>query len=144
TVHIPSEGVDVVLLVDVSWSMAARDVPPSRLVRARAIARDLLERLAPGDRAALAAFAGRGVLLTPLTPDAAALAELLDGLDPERMSAGGSALASGIAAAVEAFEAASERPRVVVVLADGEDPARDAPADPAAPARRARARIVAV
>ena len=60
---------------------AARDVPPSRLERARALGDAVLAGLAMGDRAALAAFAGRGVLLTPLTPDTDALRALLPALD---------------------------------------------------------------
>ena len=66
-------GVDLVVLLDVSRSMDARDAPPSRLERAVRVAADVLAGLGSGDRAALAAFAGRGVLLTPLTPDAGAL-----------------------------------------------------------------------
>ncbi len=80
TLRVSGSGVDVVLLVDVSRSMDATDVPPSRLERARALASSVLAKLGPDDRAALAAFAGRGVLLTPLTPDFDALDEMLASL----------------------------------------------------------------
>ncbi len=121
-VRIPASGVDLVLLLDVSRSMDARDVPPSRLARAQRAAEELLARLAPGDRAALAAFAGRGVLLTPLTPDREALVELLGALDSELLEPPSSNLGEGVRAALAAFEAGSERPRVLFVLSDGEDP----------------------
>jgi Ca-activated chloride channel family protein len=121
-VRVPASGVDLVLLLDVSRSMDARDVPPTRLARAQRAAEELLERLAPGDRAALAAFAGRGVLLTPLTPDRAALVELLGALDSELLDPPSSNLGEGVRAALAAFEAGSERPRVLFVLSDGEDP----------------------
>lgn len=136
-------GADVVLLLDVSRSMDAADTAPSRLVRAVAIARGLLERLDPDDRIALAAFAGRGVLLSPLTPDRDALAAMLSHVDTGLIRAGGSELASGVAAALEAFEPGPFRPRVVVVLSDGEvgDPTGETGADLA---RRARARVVGV
>jgi Ca-activated chloride channel family protein len=117
----PASGIDLALLVDVSRSMDASDTPPSRLARALRAADELLARLAPGDRAAIAAFAGRGVLLTPLTPDHEALRELLGGLDTELIHPRGSALAGGVRAALTAFEAGSERPRVLLVLSDGED-----------------------
>jgi Ca-activated chloride channel family protein len=120
--RVSSSGVDVVLLVDVSQSMDVMDVPPSRLARARRIATELLARLGVGDRAALAAFASRGVLLTPLTPDLEALTELIAGLDGQLFAARGSDLDAGVRAALGAFETASERPRIVVVLSDGEDP----------------------
>jgi Ca-activated chloride channel family protein len=133
-VLVPSTGVDVVFLVDVSRSMDARDVPPSRMDRARRAVEEILTRLAPRDRAALAAFAGRGMLLTPLTPDRGALVELLAGLDTQFIQPASSHLGDGIRAALDAFEAGSQRPRVVFVVSDGEDPdrRRDLGADDAA------------
>ncbi len=121
--RVPASGVDVALLIDVSQSMDVSDVPPSRLARARRIAAELLARLDGADRAALAVFAGRGVLLTPLTPDFEALTEFIAGLDGSLLSTRGSDFDAGVRAALGAFEAASERPRVLVVLTDGEDPA---------------------
>jgi Ca-activated chloride channel family protein len=141
--RLPSTGVDVVLLVDVSRSMDAVDVPPSRLVRARQLAIELLARLGPGDRAALAAFAGRGVLLTPLTHDHDALAELAAAIDGELLADRASDLEAGARAALGAFEEASERPRVLVALSDGEDPAGGGDGTAAALAR-ASVRLVAI
>jgi Mg-chelatase subunit ChlD len=122
--RVAASGRDLVLLFDVSHSMDASDTPPSRLARARRAADELLAQLAPGDRVALAAFASRGVLLTPLSPDHEALRELLGGLDSELITPRGSALAQGVRAALGAFEAGSERPRVLLVLSDGEDSQR--------------------
>lgn len=121
-VHVAASGIDVVLLVDVSRSMDAADVAPSRLHRARRAGEEILARLAPSDRVALAAFAGRGVLLTPLTPDRSAVIELLGALDSDLVQPPSSQLGAGVRAALEAFETASERPRVLFVLSDGEDP----------------------
>lgn len=115
-------GIDLVLLVDVSRSMDATDVPPSRLARGRQAAEEILARLAPGDRAALAFFAGRGVLAAPLTPDRDALAQLVAALDTDLLRPAGSNLGAGMHAALEAFEAGSERPRAIFVISDGEDP----------------------
>ncbi len=137
-----ASGVDIVVLLDVSASMLARDVPPSRLDRAREVARRVLVGLAPGDRAALAAFAGRGVLLTPLTPDKAALVEMLPALDPDLLQEGGSRIGAGLLAALEAFEAESARPRALLLLSDGEDPDREK--IPASVTARAGVRVVAV
>jgi len=119
-VRISTRGVDVVLLMDVSQSMQAADTPPSRAVRAQAAAKQLLAELGPGDRAALAAFAGRGVLLTPLTPDTDALTRMLPALQMRLVRPGGTDLDAGVAAAHEAFEPGSRRPAVIVVLSDGE------------------------
>lgn len=141
-VRVPSSGVDVVLALDVSRSMDARDVPPSRLARARRAAAGLLARLEPTDRVGLVAYAGVGVLLAPLTPDREVLLELLSGLDTDLL-APGSNLASGVRAALGAFESGSARPRVVVVLGDGEDPQRHGELAAAA-AVRASARVLAI
>jgi len=122
--RVPSTGVDVVFLVDVSRSMDARDVPPSRLDRARRAVEEILGRLAPGDRAALAVFAGRGLLLTPLTPDHGALIDLVGGLDTQFIEPGSSNLAAGVRAALEAFETGSRRPRALFLASDGEDSRR--------------------
>ncbi|HKJ25661.1 MAG TPA: VWA domain-containing protein [Myxococcota bacterium] len=141
--RLSTAGVDVVVLVDVSRSMDARDLPPSRLDRARQAAARLLAHLEPGDRAALAAFAGRGVLLTPLTPDHEALVDLLPALDTSLVQPAASRLGEGVRAALAAFDPGSERPRVLVVLSDGED--ADAAGDVGlVEARSAGARVVAV
>jgi Ca-activated chloride channel family protein len=138
---VPSTGVDVVFLVDLSRSMDARDVPPSRLDRARRAVEEILARLAPRDRAALAAFAGHGLLLTPLTPDRNALVDLLAGLDTQIIQPATSHLGEGVRAALEAFEAGSRRPRVVFVASDGEDPDRRSDLGAADAARR-RVRVI--
>ncbi len=121
---VPATGIDVVFLVDVSRSMDARDVPPSRLDRARRAAQELLARLGSEDRAGLAVFGSRGLLLAPLTPDRGALVEFLSSLDTGLVTPAGSNLGAGIEAALTAFAPASERPGIVFVLSDGEDPER--------------------
>ena len=135
----------MVLLLDVSRSMDARDVAPSRLDRARRDAELVLDGLEPGDRVALAAFGSAGVLLTPLTADRVALADVLPSVDADLMRYRGSDLPAGIHAALAAFEPSSLRPRVLLLLSDGEDPARTGDEQAAAAeAARADVRILAV
>ena len=136
-------GADVVILLDVSQSMDAADVAPSRLARARASLRRMLELLASGDRAALAAFAGRGVLFTPLTRDRDALAQMLPALDSRLIRPGGSDLRAGVQAAVTAFADGENRPRVILVLSDGEIDDRSGQ-ETRREAERADARVIAV
>jgi Ca-activated chloride channel family protein len=120
SVEVPGHGIDVVVLLDVSRSMDASDTPPSRLARARRAATALIENLHPGDRAALAVFAGQAALLTPLTADHRALLDMLPALDSEMMSDRGSRLERGVGAALGAFDPRSLRPGVIVALGDGE------------------------
>lgn len=79
----------LVIALDVSRSMNAADLEPSRLVRARLKIRDILERRVDG-RTALVAYAGDAFAVTPLTDDTRTIAALLPSLDPEVMPAPGS------------------------------------------------------
>jgi len=142
-VLVPFTGVDVVFVVDVSRSMDARDIPPSRLDRACRAVEEILIRLRPGDRAGLAVFAGRGLLLAPLTPDHDALVDLLAALDTDLIKPASSNLGAGVNAALAAFEAGSDRPRVLVVASDGEDSSRSRTLG-AETARALRTRVVTI
>jgi Ca-activated chloride channel family protein len=113
-----ARGVDVVLCLDVSRSMLARDVAPDRLSRAKEEIRRLTER-ARGDRCALVVFAGEARLLVPLTTDLRSLADLADAADPSSVARGGTDLAAALAVAGEAV--AGDAPAAVVLLTDGED-----------------------
>ena len=143
TVRIPATGVDLVLLMDVSRSMDAEDVPPSRAVRARQTAERLLGGLSAGDRVALAVFAGSGSLLTPLTHDKQALVELLPALNSGLMSDTGSRLWKSLEAILPAFDQDPLRPRLLLILSDGER-AHVAPEDAFAPLADAGVRAVSV
>jgi Ca-activated chloride channel family protein len=116
-----SSAFNVALAVDVSKSMWARDVPPSRLERARLLSRLLLREM-PGDRFGIVVFAGRAYVLTPLTVDHAALELYIDALDPEMVSQGGTSLASAVrqATALVQMDPRMKGDRAVVVMTDGE------------------------
>lgn len=113
-------GRDLVIALDVSRSMLARDVQPSRLERARADIMDLL-RVLQGDRVALVAFRGRATLLCPLTTDYsfmdAALAEATVGSAPP----GETDLADAIRKSTEAFGEETGSHRAIILISDGED-----------------------
>ncbi len=116
-----SHSLDLVLALDVSKSMWARDVAPDRLERERIFARRVLRGL-PGDRLGLVVFAGRAYVLSPLTIDKSALELYLDALDPGVVSQGGSSLSAAIVQAVDlargSFDTGADR--AVVVITDGE------------------------
>jgi Ca-activated chloride channel family protein len=119
-VETTSPALDMVIAVDVSRSMLAEDVEPSRLGRAQAQTRRLLHDLA-GDRIGLVAFAGRSFILSPLTADMSALNLLVDALSPDMISAGGTDLAAALRQGRELL-LASDRvaDRVLVLVTDGE------------------------
>lgn len=115
----PQDGLDIALAVDVSRSMTAADVLPSRLEQAREVVRMLISAF-PSARFSLVAFEGQGVTLTPLTPDKTDLGRWLDELSPSLTTSPGSNLAAGLEEALRTVGYSSLRHRVVVLLSDGE------------------------
>lgn len=138
-----SRSLDLVLALDVSKSMLARDLVPNRLERQRLLATRLLRELG-GDRIGLVVFAGRAYTLAPLTVDHSALQLYIEALDPEIVSQGGSSLASAITQATDLVrgEESVRSDRVVVLVTDGE--ALEDEADITAAAARAKSLGVVV
>lgn len=120
TETVGARGRSVMLAVDVSRSMLAQDVRPSRLGRAKADLIDLVDALR-GDRAGLLAFRGKGALLCPMTSDAAFLRQSIDALAPDSAPPGETNLADAIAKCLEAFGQDSGGHNAIVLVSDGED-----------------------
>lgn len=114
-----ARGADLVLAVDVSPSMGATDVKPSRLARAVHRAEDLLDRLG-GHRVALVVFSGDADPVVPLTLDRGAVRLGLSALEPGLVPHRGSSLEAAVAAARRAFGGPSDAGRALVMLSDGE------------------------
>lgn len=120
-------GVDVVIALDFSKSMLARDVRPNRIERAKAEILEFVKDLG-GDRVGLVAFAG-DTMAFPMTTDYAALALFFRDLQPADMPVGGTAIGRALIAAQRLMERStpdgldeSGRPdRVVILMTDGED-----------------------
>jgi Ca-activated chloride channel family protein len=113
-------GADLYVLIDVSRSMLAQDVPPSRLGRAKADVAALVNRL-EGERVGLIAFAGQAVVKCPLTVDYDAFRRSLDELDPGSAPRGGTAIGDAIRKALEVFQARSDRDQAILLITDGDD-----------------------
>jgi Ca-activated chloride channel family protein len=119
-VRAETRALSLVLAVDISRSMLAEDVEPSRLQRASREARRLIQDL-DGDRLGLIAFAGRSYILAPLTVDGSAIRMYLDALDPDLASEGGTSLGAVLTQGSELLSAATDAAdRVLVVFTDGE------------------------
>jgi Ca-activated chloride channel family protein len=117
---IEREGVDVVLVLDTSGSMATPDVAPNRFFLARQALLQLMNRL-EGDRFALVAFEGEAYPLAPLTLDADAVGLFLETVEPGIVPAPGTSLGLGLARGLEAFVDEERRNKVLVLVSDGED-----------------------
>ncbi len=113
-------GSDVVLLVDVSASMDARDVAPSRLAEAQREALAVVDHLA-GSRIGVVAFAGDAVRLCPLTLDRGAARLTLEALSSATVSQPGTDLGKGLRAAMKLMPAGRREEQAMVLWTDGED-----------------------
>ncbi len=116
-------GVDIVVAVDVSRSMMAKDLEPSRLERARRMMIDLLD-VASGDRIGLVVFAGAAFVQCPLTVDHVALRSFVDALSTDMIPVGGTDLAGALRESLKALDAGGEEQgmgKLIVLMTDGED-----------------------
>jgi len=119
--EIKRKGVDIVLAVDLSRSMDAQDVDPSRLERARREILDLIGIL-EGDRVGLVIYAGGAYPRMPLTQDYDALQMLVEELDTDVFRAQGSEMGEGIRMATKLLTGGESHNagKAIIVLSDGE------------------------
>lgn len=117
--QVVTQGVDVMVAIDTSASMMARDFPPSRLTRAKELLQNIIWE-ARGDRVGIVAFAGNAAVMCPLTLDYNMAITALQAVDMNTVSARGTDIGAAIQAANGAFEVSGANDRVLVLLTDGE------------------------
>lgn len=114
-----SEGIDILLALDVSGSMRAMDLQPDRLEAARKVALDFIDGR-PTDRIGLVVFAGEAYTQCPLTLDHALLKTLLEQVDSGTMS-DGTAVGAALATGLNRLRDSEAESRVMILLTDGEN-----------------------
>ena len=112
------QGIDIMLLIDVSPSMAAGDVAPSRLEAAKETARRFILGRSQ-DRIGLVVFGGASQLQSPLTLDYDALLSQFDDLAPGMTMVDGTAIGDGILSAINHLKGGSARSKIAILLTDG-------------------------
>ena len=117
---IKRKGVDIVIVLDLSSSMLAEDIDPSRLERAKREISDLLEML-EGDRLGLVAFAGTAFVQCPLTVDYRAFELFLDTLHPRMMPIQGTDMGTALTTAIQTFDEEKLSSKAIILISDGED-----------------------
>ncbi|MFA9196399.1 MAG: VWA domain-containing protein [Aliarcobacter sp.] len=110
---------EVLIALDLSASMLADDVKPTRLARAKLLIGNLLDEL-QGERVGLACFAGTAFLQVPLSSDYEVLRDILPGLDPSFLPQAGTDFTGMLRVATEAFGQSTAADRFLIVLSDGE------------------------
>ncbi len=111
------EGIDIVLTMDVSTSMLARDFDPDRITASKMIAIDFIKER-PHDRIGIVVFAGESYTQCPLTTDKAALVNLMSEVETDIIE-DGTAIGSGLATAVARLKDSEAKSKVVILLTDG-------------------------
>lgn len=115
--RIDTEGIDIVLAMDVSTSMLARDLTPDRISASKDIAIEFISQR-PSDRMGIVVFAGESFTQCPLTTDRATLINLMKEVQTDLIE-DGTAIGNGLATAVARMKDSDAKSRVVILLTDG-------------------------
>ena len=115
--RVDTEGIDIVLAVDVSTSMLARDFKPDRLSAAKDISIEFIAQR-PTDRMGIVVFAGESYTQCPLTTDRATLINLMKEVQTDLIE-DGTAIGNGLATAVARMKDSDAKSRVIILLTDG-------------------------
>lgn len=113
-------GIDVMMTLDVSKSMLAQDIQPSRLERAKQLVARLIDKL-PNDRIGLVVFAGRAYLQMPLSGDHAAAKMFLSSVSPDMIPTQGTVIGDALKMSYNAFNTKEKKYKAIVLISDGED-----------------------
>jgi Ca-activated chloride channel family protein len=114
------EGVDIVFALDVSKSMLAEDIAPSRLEKAKQIITRVIEKLG-SDRVGIIIYAGNSYPLLPITTDHAAAKMFLQNANPDMVSSQGTAINEAIERAITYYDNDEQTNRFLFIVSDGED-----------------------
>ncbi|WP_026956710.1 VWA domain-containing protein [Algoriphagus vanfongensis] len=114
-----TEGIDIMLVMDISESMDLQDFTPNRLEAAKSTAIDFINGRV-GDRIGMVIFAGEAFSLAPLTNDYKLLTDLISEISFDMMEAKGTAIGSAIAAGTNRMKEAGSVSKVMILLSDGE------------------------
>lgn len=115
--RVDTEGIDIMLTMDVSTSMLARDFKPDRISAAKDIAIEFISQR-PSDRIGIVVFAGESYTQCPLTTDRATLINLMKEVQTDLIE-DGTAIGNGLATAVARLKDSNAKSRVVILLTDG-------------------------
>ena len=115
-----ANGIEAVVMVDVSNSMMARDIQPTRLDRAKLLVATLVEKM-KNDKIALGVFAGEAYPQLPITSDYASAKIFIDALSTSMVTMQGTNLAAAIDLGCKSFTAKKDVGKALIIITDGED-----------------------
>ncbi|HUW92201.1 MAG TPA: VWA domain-containing protein [Bacteroidales bacterium] len=123
--EVKREGVEVIIALDVSNSMLAEDISPSRLERAKQAIVQLVDQLRD-DKIGLILFAGDAYTQIPITNDYLSAKMFLESAGPDAVSKQGTSIGSAIDLGMRSFSPSSDKSRALIIITDGENHEDDA------------------
>lgn len=120
TETVKREGIDIVFAMDVSKSMLAEDVAPSRMEKSKQLVNQIMTQLA-GDRIGIVAYAGSAFPVLPITTDYSSAKMFLQSMNTDLVSSQGTALSDALEMATNMFEQGSATSKLIILVTDGED-----------------------
>jgi Mg-chelatase subunit ChlD len=117
---ISRNGIDVMIALDVSKSMLAKDIQPNRLERAKQLLNRLIDKMS-NDRVGIVVFAGKAYLQMPLTADHSAAKMYLSAATTETVPTQGTVIADALKMCFASFNAKEKKYKAVILISDGED-----------------------
>ena len=113
-----TNGIDIVLSIDVSGSMLTRDLKPNRLEALKRVASEFVEGR-PNDRIGLVVYAAESYTKTPVTSDKAVVLEALEGVKYDNLLQDGTGIGMGLATAVNRLKDSQAKSKIIILLTDG-------------------------
>lgn len=113
-----TQGIDIVLSIDISASMLARDLTPNRLEALKEVAAEFIKGR-PTDRIGLVVYAGESFTLTPVTSDKTIVLRALEDLEYNTVLESGTAIGMGLATSVNRLKESTAKSKVIILLTDG-------------------------
>ena len=113
-----TRGIDIVMAIDVSASMLAKDLKPNRLEALKNVASDFIKGR-PNDRIGLVEYAGESYTKTPITSDKSIVLQSLKSIKYNTVFAGGTAIGMGLATAVNRIKDSKAKSKIIILLTDG-------------------------
>lgn len=113
-----TRGIDIVMSVDISASMLAKDFSPNRMEVVKDVASEFVDNR-PNDRIGLVVFSGESYTKTPVTSDKAIVQKTLEGISYSSQIEGGTAIGMGLATAVNRLKDSEAKGKVIILLTDG-------------------------
>jgi len=113
-----TKGIDIVMAVDVSGSMLAKDLKPNRMEALKRVAADFVEER-PNDRIGLVVYASEAYTKTPVTSDKAIVEEAIGSIKYDNVLQDGTGIGMGLATAVNRLKDSKAKSKVIILLTDG-------------------------